>query len=143
MDHGSLGTALKELVARVAEENSLSLRCAVSGETLLPAAVDLHLATAPVHVLTTILCQPRTAHAVAALSLQDCAGANQAPAAPGKPEPWRLMVPAGKCIIEAGFGPADPWDSFRLEAIAYPPLFKPPIVIQARVGPGCMRREVS
>jgi hypothetical protein len=131
VDHDSLGSALRELIDRLAEEKQLPLRCAVGGDLLLPFPADLHLATTPVDVLTIIQCQPANAHRVAQLALVDSAGTNASRKQPGE-QPWRLIVKAGECSVEAKFDPAHPFADFADKAVVGPPVYKLPLQIAAR-----------
>lgn len=137
IDHESLRPALRELVHRLAEDHGQrDLRCAVSGECVLPQPVALHLAPVPVQVLTTIFCQPLEAHKIARLSLKDSAGESVArPTADEKP--WRLAVVAGKCTVEAKFADGEQFVDLEQEEIVRPPLFQPRLEIAShQVGTG-------
>jgi hypothetical protein len=130
VDHVSLGIALKELIGRVSEESGIAMRCSVAGEALLPLAADLHLATPPVQVLMTLLCRPPEAHAVASLSVKHPGG--RTPLRRRDPSPLRVVILAGRCSIGVQFERLDPWESEDVDMIAYPPVFRPDIVIRRK-----------
>jgi hypothetical protein len=134
VDCSTLGSALKELVSRLAEDvGAPGLRCDVGGDARLPQPVSIHLAQMPVDVLTIISCNPSSAQNVARLTLRDAAGnVIQRPTLDGKP--WKLTVPAGEYAIEATFDPPSAFQNARIEELAAPPLFKPPVRIPASGG---------
>jgi Caspase domain len=126
VDHESLGTALKELIAR---ETTLKLQCDMDGPSNLQSAVDLHLAPMPVKVLTSILCQPLEAHEAARISVTDVTGEYISRETTDK-NPWKLAMTAGKCTLRAEFDSMALYQDIEIEDIAFPPLFRRKIKVQ-------------
>jgi hypothetical protein len=131
VDLVSLSSAIREFMDRLREESGEPLSCNIVSDMRLPTPVDLHLAAMPVDVLTIISCQPEAAHAVARLAVHDSAG-NRAVRTAVENRPWKLTVPVGKCVVEALFDGAHPYDDLTQPAIAHPPVFKPIVSIAAR-----------
>lgn len=126
VDHESLGTALKELIAR---EATLKLECDTDGPSNLQSAVDLHLAPMPVKVLTSIHCQPPEAHEVGHISITDVTGEYISRETSDK-NPWKLAITAGKCTLRAEFDSTALYQDVEIEDIAFPPSFRRKIKVQ-------------
>ena len=132
VDSFTLGSALRELVARLAEDFSPGLRCAIDGDAQLPVPVNLHLAAMPVDVLTIIACNPSSAQRLARLTLVDASG-KVTPRPAVADTPWKLTVPAGKYEVQATFDSSASFEDARVaEALAAPPLFRPHFPIPPR-----------
>ena len=129
VDCFTLGSALRELVARLAEDvGAPGLRCVVDGDAQLPLPVNIHMASMPVDVLTIISCNPAAAQRLARLTLKDAGGnVKQRPTLDDKP--WRLTVPAGQYELEATFDQPSTFQDARVGELAAPPLFRPHVPI--------------
>lgn len=135
VDQSSLATALQELINRTAEEVQQPLLCAVDSHANSGSVADLHLATGPVRVLTTLECKPSTAHGVVKMTIKDVNGLPTARPAPGA-QPWKLTIPAGKCQIEAKFDQSAGYADQTFVELVAPPLFKPSLSVQQSASGG-------
>jgi hypothetical protein len=133
VDHISLARAVMEYVDRMREEKNLPLGCDLTAIMQLPVAADVHMATAPVQVMTLIECLPAAAHTAATrLWIEDSAGVSHEAVDNPRPRRWRHKIPAGTCTVQATFFPGDRWVNFLLSGPAVPPLFNPTCVVIPR-----------
>lgn len=134
IDDESLGRALQEHVDRIAESHDFDFACRTDGSNPeLPGVRELHLAEAPVDVLTTIFCRPPDADLAAELLVMSENG-EFAESRPAKcRRPWRLTLRSGRHKVSATFGEGTQYFAHSAEItvdVVPTPIFSVPVRIR-------------